>query len=69
MHFITEFHPLLVVNLDMILVHLLPAEVAVIVLVEFAVGLTAIISGFGFRHTYIVSGDVYDRFLVSFMFS
>jgi len=49
----------------MILVHLLPAEVTVIVLVEFAVGLTAIISGFGFRHTYIVSGDVYEVFMFS----
>ena len=30
-------------------------EVTVIVLVEVAVGLIAIISGFGYRHTYIVS--------------
>ena len=33
-----------------------------IVLVEVAVGLTAIIAGFGFRHTYIVSTDVHAKF-------
>ena len=32
-----------------------PTEVTVILLVEFAVGIVAIISGFGFKHTYFVS--------------
>ena len=35
------------------------AEVRVIVLVELAVGLIAIVSGFGYRHTYIVSSGNY----------
>ena len=31
------------------------SEVTVILLVEFAVGVVAIVSGFGFKHTYLVS--------------
>ena len=38
-----------------------------IVLVEVAVGLTAIIAGFGFRHTYIVSTDVHAKFSQGFI--
>ena len=34
------------------------AEVTVIVVVELVVGVIAIISGFGYRHTYIVSSQI-----------
>ena len=39
-----------------------PAEVTVILLVEFAVGIVAIVSGFGFKHTYFVSAFHRDFF-------
>lgn len=38
--------------------HPYPAEVTVILLIEFAVGILAIIAGFGFKHTYVVSLDM-----------
>ena len=46
-------YPIYIINLCQIIIVLL--EVTVIILVEFAVGLTAIIAGFGFKHTYVVS--------------
>lgn len=38
-----------------IILFFFPAEVTVILFVEFAVGIAAIGAGFGYRHTYIVS--------------
>ena len=35
-----------------------PAEVTVVLLIEFAVGILAIIAGFGFKHTYVVSLEI-----------
>lgn len=35
--------------------YLILAEVTVIILVEVAVGLMAVLSGFGYKHTYVVS--------------
>ena len=39
--------------------YIVPAEVTVILLIEFAVGIVAIVSGFAFKHTYFVSIPVY----------
>ena len=34
-------------------------EVTVILFVELAVGIVAIVAGFGFKHTYLVSGYIF----------
>ena len=39
---------------------ILSAEVTVILFVEFAVGITVIAAGFGYKHTYIVQETVYN---------
>ena len=47
----------------LIIIVILPTEVTVILLVEFAVGIVAIVSGFGFKHTYFVSAFRQDFFI------
>jgi len=47
--------------------YFLSTEVTVIIFVELLVGIAAIISGFGFRHTYVVSLFVITCVLVYYV--
>ena len=50
-----EFTQCIIIIVPSIQAYLLSSEVTVILLVEFAVGFVAIISGFVYKHTYLVS--------------